>query len=179
MSPTSKSKTPACRRFWPRFTLGVLLVAVTVVGIGLGIWTHRARDQRRIVKHIRETSGDVAYAWEPHVSPQHGTVSSPVPAWLLDRLGEDFFHSVDRAYGGNEVDLAQVSRLTHLRVLEIGKSDLTDSELKCVTRLHSLKELIIHQDQRNPQYGGTTKITNRSLALLAQMSQLEGGIARW
>jgi hypothetical protein len=161
------------RRFWPRFTLRVLLVFVTLIGIGLGYWTHRAREQRRIVKHIRETSGDVAYDWQPHLTPQHGTVRSPVPAWLLDRLGEDFFHSVDRAYVGNEVDLAQVGRLTHLRSLQIGKSDLTDSELGHVIRLRRLKELIAHQDQLNPEYGGTTKITDRSLILLAEMPRLE------
>ncbi|HEX5102946.1 MAG TPA: hypothetical protein VFV87_04000, partial [Pirellulaceae bacterium] len=61
MSLTSELPAPTRRRFWPRFTLRVLLVAVTAVGVGLGIWTHRAREQARIVKLIQDGGGMVCY----------------------------------------------------------------------------------------------------------------------
>ncbi|MDX1948078.1 MAG: hypothetical protein SFU86_21955 [Pirellulaceae bacterium] len=51
---TSEPK-PATKphRLWPRFTLRVFLAVITLLAIGLGWWTHRAREQRRVVQALQ------------------------------------------------------------------------------------------------------------------------------
>jgi len=50
----------------------VLLIFVTLVAVGLGYWTHRAREQGRIVKRIQDGGGMVCYERDgpdaPHVA---------------------------------------------------------------------------------------------------------------
>ncbi len=164
------------RRHWPQFTLRLLLAVVTLLCIGLAIWTHRAREQTRIVKHIRENYGTVMYDWEPQPTPKINTVRSPVPAWLLERLGEDFFHRVVWAHVRGDVDLEQVSRLTAIRDLTIWKEDLTDETLRPITRLSNLRTLTIQSDKHQSlpgDYPDTTRIGDPSLALIALMPRLE------
>lgn len=174
---TGPSKHPLYRphRFWPRFTLRVLLVAITALCIGLAIWTHRAREQARIVKHIEEHYGSVIYDWEPQPTPKMNDARSPVPAWLLDRLGEDFFHSVVWAHVRSDVDMEQVSRLTAVCELTIWKEDLTDEKLRPVANLRKLRNLTIQSDMHQSlrDYPDTTRIGDPSLALIAQLPRLE------
>jgi hypothetical protein len=162
-------------RFLPRFTLRVLLAVVTLLCIGLAVWTHRAREQARIVQHIEQHYGNVMYDWEPQPTPKINTARSPVPAWLLDRLGEDFFHSVVWAHVRGGVDMEQVSRLTAVRELTIWKEDLTDETLRPIENLRKLRKLTIQSDMHRSlgDYPDTTQIGDKSLALIAQLPRLE------
>src|SRR5262245_54423169 len=81
------------RRLWPRFTLRVLLFVVTSVGIALGYWTHRARQQQRIVGLIEAGGGSVYYEHEGPLAPRR----SPVIAWLAESLGRDYVEDVVEA----------------------------------------------------------------------------------
>jgi hypothetical protein len=159
-----------------RFTLRLALVAMTVLCIGLAIWTQRAREQRRIVRHIDERIGSVGYNFERVPPTRTGDAQSPVPKWLLDRLGVDFFHSVTQAHVRGEVDLAEVSRLTSLRELTIWKHDLTDEQFAHVARLRDLQMLIVQSDMHASlpgDYPDTTQIGDASLAVVADLPRLE------
>jgi hypothetical protein len=125
------------------------------------VWTHRARQQARIVKHIREHHGSITYDWERR---------SPVPQWLLDRLGEDFFHSVAGALVRGDVDMKAVSRLSSIQHLTIWKYNLTDETLAPIARLRDLRTLTIQSDKHVP---ATTRIGDASLALVARLPRLE------
>src|SRR5215218_6949703 len=84
-------------KFLSRFSLRTLLVALTVLGISLGIWVRRADRQRRAVAAIRSTFSEVFY--DLNEAP-NGTFdrafqrASFVPSWLIGRMGIDYFHPV-------------------------------------------------------------------------------------
>ena len=159
-----------------RFTLRLLLAAMAALCIALGWWTQRARRQARIVAGIVKTYGTVTYDFEPQLTPKMYRRRSPLPAWLVERLGEDFFHSVVRAHVRGEVDLAQVSELTAITDLTIWKEDLTDETLLPIARLRGLKRLVIQSDKHQGlpgDYPDTTRITDGSLAGIAALPKLE------
>jgi hypothetical protein len=165
-----------CRRLPLRFTLRLALVAITLLCIGLAVWTQRAREQRRIVQHIDVAYGSVDYDYEQIPTPKLPTARSPVPQWLLDRLGVDFFHSVVRAHVRGKVDMEQVSRLTSLRELTIWKHDLTDEQFAHVARLRNLQVLIVQSDMHASlpgDYPDTTQIGDASLAVVADLPNLQ------
>ena len=165
-----------CHLLRPRFTLRQLLLALAVVCIGLGWWTQRARQQQRIVAAIQKTYGTVTYIFEPQPTPKMYHRRSPVPQWLVERLGEDFFHSVVRAHVRGDVDLAQVAKLTAISDLTIWKEDLTDETLLPIARMRGLKRLTIQSDKHQSlpgDYPDTTCITDHSLAVIASLPNLE------
>jgi hypothetical protein len=143
--------------------------------IGLAVWTHRAREQARIVNHIEQHYGSVMYDWEPQPTPKNNTAKSPVPAWLLDRLGEDFFHQVVWAHVRSDVDMEQVSRLTAIRELTIWKEDLGDESFRPIANLRKLRKLTIQSDKHQSlgDYPDTTRVGDPSLSLIAQLPRLE------
>jgi hypothetical protein len=164
-----------CRRLPLRFTLRLLLVAVTALCMGLAVWTHRAREQRRIVHQIEKTWGSVSYDYESAPPLKSGDAQSPVPKWLLDRAGVDFFHRVVRAHVRGDVDLAQVSRLASIRELTIWKHDLTDQQFGHIARMRNLQELIVQSDRHASlpgDYPDTTRIGDPSLAVVAGLPKL-------
>ena len=159
-----------------RFTLRLLLAATTAVCVALGWWTQRARRQARIVAGIVKTYGTVTYDFEPQPTPKMYRRRSPLPAWLVERLGEDFFHSVVRAHVRGDVELAQVAELTAITDLTIWKEDLTDDALLPIARLRGLKRLVIQSDKHQSlpgDYPDTTRIGDRSLAEISRFPSLE------
>jgi hypothetical protein len=169
------AQAPSRKRLRLRFTLRLLLAATTILCIWLAIHTQRARQQQRILEHIQATYGSGVYDCD------HGPVSktgegSPVPRWLLARLGKDFFHSVTSAHVRGQVDLSEVAKLSALKDLTIWKEDLTDADMKHVARLRNLRSLVIQSDKHQSlpgDYPDTTRIGDDSLAILATMPSLE------
>ena len=165
----------APRPYRLRFTLRVLLAAMGITCVFLAVWTQRAREQRRIVDGIDKAYGNVTYDFEPQPTPKMYERRSPLPAWLVQRLGEDFFHSVVRAHVRGEVNLAEVGKLRSITDLTIWKEDLTDEQMLHVARLRGLTRLIIQSDKHQSlgDDPDTTRITDRSLALIAGLPALE------
>jgi hypothetical protein len=158
-----------------RFTLRVLLGIVTLLGVGLGIWTHRAREQRSIVAKITSAGGNVKYddAIEPYPingpAPRVPPVSA-VPRSLLDLVGEDYFHNVAEV---ETLDLAIVPRLNRLRWLKsltIVNESLTDATFAPVAKLRGLKVLLVQPNADGP---AVTHIGDPSLSLIADLPRLE------
>jgi hypothetical protein len=173
------------RRFWPRFTLRVLLAAITVLCIGMAWWTQRARQQKQIVDQIRLSGGRVTYDFEAENTttliasqlPMHEVQlidfdfgdseivenESSVPHWLLDRLGVDFFHTVIQADVVDCDELRKIDSLGYLQELSVG-GGANDQDIRHVARSRRLKRFLLFSDG---------KLTDDSLALLAKMPSLE------
>src|SRR5436190_14020071 len=87
LSPKNRLRSPL------RFTLRLLFAAVTVLSILLGIWTHRAREQRRLVERIRAAGGKVRY--RPKSSMEFGPFGRmPIPQAIVGWLGNDYVYDV-------------------------------------------------------------------------------------
>ncbi len=171
-----RSQSASRRSYWPRFTLRLLLAVLTVLCIWLGIHTHRAREQKRIVRRIELSSGRVSYDYEspgtfgPFGPP--GEAASSVPPWLLDRLGVDFFHSVVAAHILDPGDLPDVCRLDTLRRLVVSNAGANDADVLHVARLANLRELTINSGRSYPS-DRPTRLTDRSLAIVGQMPNIQ------
>src|SRR5262245_2007903 len=75
-----------------RISVRALMIAVLVLGVGLGWVVHRARVQRDAVAAIEHAGGRVVYDWawvDGHAAPPGA--GPPAPRWLVDLLGPDYF----------------------------------------------------------------------------------------
>src|SRR5262245_21299145 len=139
-----KTRRPHSRRL--RFTLRLLLGLVTLLCIGLGVWTHRAREQRRIVEKIERSGGIADY---DYLRVRDGSIidHSPLPPWLINLLGQDFFHNVTSVGVHKTKDLVRaLARLPRLQSVMIKVSELDDDDLEPVTYLGGVQTLVIHRD---------------------------------
>jgi hypothetical protein len=179
-APAARSRP---RRFWPRFTLRVVLVLMTLLCVGLAYWTQRARQQKRLADQVRLSGGQAFYDFEAdNLSAQltfafsydqyfeillGGKQSvekgSDVPRWLLDPLGQDYFHTIVRANVCDCDELQEIEAFPRLQELVIGRG-ATDDDIEHVARLRHLKQLCV---------GADSKLTDRSLKALATMPALE------
>ena len=78
---------------WFQFSLRTLLVATTLFAVLCSLFSwqvKRAQFQKQCVAAIRNRGGHVHYDYKV----ANWYASSPVPKYLLDWLGEDFFHRV-------------------------------------------------------------------------------------
>ena len=160
-TPSIKSR----RRLWPRFTLRVLLALVTLIAVGLGIWTHRAREQRRIVDRINAVGGSVCYERDGPAAPQQ---RSAVIEWLAESLGRDFFEGVVAAGILERELLPDVVELGRVERLQIFCDDLEDRDIALLARGPAIEVLNLGVDFEN----SLTKVTDRSLVVLARMPKL-------
>jgi hypothetical protein len=140
------STTPPNRRLRLRFTLRLLLAILTVLCIGLGIWTHRAHEQRRIVQLLARSEGTTFYydhqiQYSVFYKPGQ---SSRVPPFLIDYLGIDFFQPVTMVSIENHNLVAQLSKLRGVEQLTINDPLLSDEELAPISRMRSLKNLSVN-----------------------------------
>lgn len=156
-----------------RFSLRLLLATLTLLCLALALWTHRAREQRRIVERIRETGGSVEYDYQRREqlvgNPKKWKSISFVPDWLLDRLGEDYFHEVIEVSITDASLLAALPRFHRIDCLHINSHTLTDQEFVSVAKLRRLKGIDIYGDDKDPD----TQISDRSLSILANLPALE------
>lgn len=160
------------RRLLPRFTLRVLLVFVTAVGIGLGYWTHLAREQARVVNRIQNSGGYVGYRFRgPLLQPQ----DSPIPAWIRNTVGIDFFHPVWIVHSGDPALIGDLARLSELEALVLYGDQLSDESLESVIQLRALRSLKISLD-RAPEIRyqiANSPITDRTIGIACSLPNLE------
>jgi hypothetical protein len=146
----------------------VLLVFVTLVGIGLGYWTHRAREQARIVKLIQDGGGSVCYERDGPDAPEPRNL---VVEWLAGYLSRDHFERVVTAsISGREV-LRNLGQLRDLERVYIDGAVLADDDLKSLAHCRELQVLRI-----SDFYGeGIPKshLTDKSLKIIAKLPRLE------
>ena len=111
-------------RHW-QFSLRSLLLLMVVFCVGLGLWVNHARRQKHAIDAIMKLHGFVEYA---HQFPDRkwsgkrlNTAEPPGPAWLRERLGDEYFVRVVGLQFWEEPvsdeDLAHVGVLTDLQYL--------------------------------------------------------------
>lgn len=143
-----------------RFNLRTFLIAITAFGIWLGLHVHRTRSQEQTVRQIRAQHGGwVAYDYQlPNGNFDPNSVS-PVPAWLRQRLGYDFFHSVaevsfhlrrDEDGAVSVIKNREVLPLQSLlagvpntKCLRLWGTQVNDTNLEAVAGLNNLESLVI------------------------------------
>lgn len=162
------------RRFL-RFNLRALLVAVTVLAVWLGLHVHRTRMQEQSVRQIRDHGGWVAYDYQIPNGDFDANSVSPIPSWLRQRLGYDFFHSVAEVsfhIRRNADGALTVSRnpevlplptllsgVPSTQCLRLWGTQVNDENLKAVAKLSNLKSLVI-VDGENVSDAGTVHLKN-------------------
>jgi hypothetical protein len=173
----SPAKRPT-RRFWPRFTLRVVLVLVTVHCVGLAIWTYRARKQKVIVERMNQAN--IEFTYDHQRQARH---RSSVPRWLLNNVGVDFFHSVEAIRVGqfdanraeSEDILRDLSILGGLKRISIESKTITDREatlLESHTRLEELT-ILCHEHHGMGLSLHTPPLTDSTLEMIARLPRIK------
>jgi internalin A len=129
------------------------MIAVLVVGGGLGWIVARARSQAQVVAAIRQSGGSVRYDWQKqHFSPSEKKMvpDRPIPDWLMKTLGPDYLSNVDTASladdptmppieGALATGLGQLHQLKKLRFPS--QSTMDDAGLAQLSGLTELEDL--------------------------------------
>lgn len=195
------------RRYF-RFSLRSFLIAVTLSAIWFGTHLRRANIQRDAVKAISDYGGWVRYSYQfpsgsYHYKDFDANAVSPVPKWLIDRVGVDFFHGVvqvnlnytedggARQENHNPSDdaLEHVGKLSQVRVLLLSDTQASDESLVHLRKLRKLERLYMW-DVVNVSDDGVrhleplkelryvhlshSKITDASMTVFATLPKLEG-----
>ena len=172
-----------------------LLFTVLIVICGaIASRSFQARSQRRAVSSIVQSGGHVSYTLSKDSIGQGWFRSSsglPLPNWLIDVFGMDFFANVWGIYFGDNVSkkddlsgvdfldvddvrfyqsrlsdaaLTRIGSLDHLKTLGLRRVDLKDEDLSFLSELKKLEALFID---------GNPKITDEAFAYLADLESLE------
>ena len=164
-----------------RFSLRALMVFVLVTGGGLGYVVNSANRQRDTVAAIRAANGQLWYDFEMTTMPKGpswGTIRIPAknaqpkwPKWLVDRLGVDYFGSVNsvRLSSWDEALMARIGQLDRLENLTLtDQARLTDADLAPLGGLTWLKSVAF-----TVRSNEETHVTAQGLQALASSAGLE------
>jgi len=163
--------TPQKRsRWWLRVSLRSLLLAMTLLAIGLGYVTHRARQQEWAAGVVERIGGKVTFDYQIGEMGFLPNARPPGPDWLVRRIGPHFTATVisvdfmhDRGGFAAERDLVALRALPHLRSLSMGSNPaLSDDGLKYISGLKKLEYLDL----------GNTGITDEGLKHLSGLEKL-------
>lgn len=165
-------------RRWLRFSLGSLLLVITLASVWLGWWRQRALQQQAAVAALTKHGGWCYYDYQIVNNQPDPQATSPIPRWLLDQLGDDYFHpvvEVNFAYGTTrygrregasplEEALCSLPDLPRLKRLLMSGDRLNDAGLQHVGKLPELKEIYLWD---------ATNVTDAGMAHLRGLQQLE------
>lgn len=108
-------------KFNLRFSLQTLLVVTLVVGVWMGVTVNRARRQREAVTWVMKQGGHISYDYERPTADGSYPVGAkpPGPEWLRERLGIEYFASVEGVIlDRDEIsDISPLAKLPRLRFL--------------------------------------------------------------
>jgi hypothetical protein len=168
-----------------RYSLKFLLLAMTLACIFTGYWVTSAKQQKQAVEIIQRAGGSVKYDYQ-----LAGATEPPEPKWMIDRLGVDFFHTVewaaewhemrpgDRHYeifgkrGGGRVFaddafVRVVDRLPRLKSLEVVTFDTSFAGLAFLSKLDYLQRFVISYrgapDSRPAVGSGLARLSDRTM----------------
>lgn len=180
-----------------RLSLRATFVAFTLSIVMCGFLANRiftARHQRRVVQSINHAGGQVSYEISKDSIGKgwfRTTNGLPLPNWLIDVFGIDFFSNIWTIYFGDELtidtdlsgvdfhdienvhfyqsrlsqqSLARIGRLDQLETLCLEDVNLSDDDLKHLINLKDLKNLFV---------GGNRNLTDPAFSHLGQLKSLE------
>jgi hypothetical protein len=149
----------------------------------------RAKQHHQAVTNVERLGGFAYYDYEFAGEELDRFAESPLPRWLLNVAGEDFFHDVVeiRLDAPGETVVSYLPGLARLKRVVIGRQ-ATDEAMKYVGRLHRLEELHVF-DASNLSDAGIeqlralkrlksihltqSRLGDRSLRTLAMLPKLE------
>ena len=171
-NPSDPSPPKLPRRL--RFSLKALLVAMALFSLWLGYITHRARQQKQAVAAITEVGGRLSFAHQRMPNDKDGArsydreIEPPVPRWIVNAVGVDYFRSVDSV---SLVDapvsdqwLAQLDKLPSLISLTLRRTNVTGPGVAQLRWLRNLEQLDIE---------GMHDVTDETLRSIGQCRRLE------
>jgi hypothetical protein len=148
-------------------SLFVLTLAVAVPCSWLATEMKWAREQEALVHEIIYTWGGAGYDYQRDASGKDlVNAHPPVPAWLRQWLGGDFFaHITDLHLSGSratDAALEQLQGLSQLQELQLGDDQITDAGLEYLQGLTQLRHLDL----------GGTQVTDAGLKCLRGLTRL-------
>jgi len=163
-----------------RFSMSMLLFALTLLCVSIGIVSQRAKNQQNVVRLVSQAKGTVHYAHEAKKWPEHSnefssdltfdTSKTPAgPAWLQHKLGTDYFSKAVKVdLEDRQPDCANLTKAlstnSNIIWLNLAATGLTDSDL---SEISSMKQLTVLRVGRNP------KLTDEGLAKITTLVKLE------
>ena len=153
-----------------RFTVRLLMVLVLALGVWLGWVVRCARLQREAVIAIQRSIartgyGALIYDWQYQGGKVKASGKPQWPAWLMDRLGVDYFHRLTwvSLCNPSEDELLCLGRLGGLEKLDLVGEEIGDAKLAIVGYAGVSKKVLIKR----------TSITNSGLVHLGRMTSLD------
>jgi hypothetical protein len=174
MSNASEPPAPKPRLRWYQYRLRTLLIVMTLLAVWMAHISHRARQQKMAVEKVHRLGGTVEYDFRVTKNittgfPSHDPQAKPPgPAWLRNFLGDDYFQTVVvLGLGGNKTvtddDLALLSDMPDLKVLNLDETNITDDGLAYVKKLKKLEFLFLRR----------TSIGDRGLEQIKDITTLQ------
>jgi len=156
-----------------------LMVVVTIFCVALGWRLHRAKEQRKAVRAIRDAGGWIYYdyqQYDPRTCKIDAKARPWAPDWLMRHVGIDFFHDVvavnmsfDESAGRLDnnappVDIARhLAQFPRARFLGLTPGSVDDAGMKYLGQLKQV-EVILFWD--------AGAITDEGVAHLRNMPRL-------
>ncbi len=135
------------RRWRPvRWSVRVTVVAVLLIGGGLGWWLRSVRIQREAVEAVDRAGGYIRYDWAVKDGEEvFDNTGPPWPEWMVSRMGTDCFSSVTMVQANSGADakrvLGTLQHFSRLQCLLLEASNISDQDLACVEGKRSLLKL--------------------------------------
>jgi hypothetical protein len=141
-----RAKRVSLRQWRPvRWSVRVTVVAVLLIGGGLGWWLRSVRLQREAVEAVDKAGGHTQYDWEFKDGEFLENTGPPWPEWMVSRLGTDWFSRVAVVQANSGADAHRVMRtlqhFSQLQCLLLEASNISDQDLASVEGKRSLLNL--------------------------------------
>ena len=155
-----------------RFQYGIRSLIVLVVGVAvpcswLAVELRDAKEQRDAILVIARGGGGVVYDYQRFTVGRQEFWSpallSPVPLWLRELLGGDFFDRIGLVRINTDAEMECLRRIRDVRSLTLDATKVTDAGLENVGGLVSLEELNLCG----------TGVTDEGLANIERLSNLK------
>jgi len=183
-----KMKSPPWQ-FRLRSMLALLVVISCLLAVP-GLHFHRMRRQVAAQKTITDSGGLAYYGYQVHDGRLRADTPSPMPAWLIDRVGQQNLRTVVyvslRGRHITDKQLLPLADLAWLKWVDLRDSSITDAGLRWLVENTNLERLSVENtslcDAALRELGrmkslryvwlGGTKVTKTTLRLLRE--QLPG-----
>ncbi len=160
-------------RRWLQFSLRTFLIVLTLLAMGLGYVSFRAREQREAVARINELGGHIQYDYQRGSNPKP---SPPGWPWLRRLVGDEYFQDVAFVNLGNtkvsDADLRLISKLRRTKILTLDGTNISDEGLASIRGMSELQSLGLMKTKvttegirrmRPPRTGSTVRLAETSI----------------
>lgn len=198
--PDIVKPTSLRRRRWFRFSLRTLLIAFTLISLGLGLVFNRVQNERRAAEVIGDARGEIVYNWQirPPDSDPNIQPAPPGPQWLRKRLGPHWFDRIVEVRLNGYINRSSKNRFTvvgphlaklqALRSLSLWGGELDHDDYQLLGQLTQIEKLRLrHEAELRQQdaaalahatgirelYLSDAKISTQALKELAKLPNLE------